>query len=46
MGCSGSKAAGSPMMRMLEYERMAENENAGLKIQPNRIVQINIEIYF
>ncbi|XP_023325493.1 uncharacterized protein LOC111699140 [Eurytemora carolleeae] len=37
MGCSGSKAAGSPMMRMLEYERMAENENAGLKIQPNSL---------
>ena len=24
MGCSGSKTAGSPMMRMLEYERMAK----------------------
>ncbi len=37
MGCASSKAgAASPMMRMLEYERIAASENEGLKLLPNR----------
>lgn len=37
MGCSTSKAAGSPVMRMLEYQKMAETENHGLKVEPNSL---------
>lgn len=37
MGCTTSKAAGSPMMRMLEYERIAASENEGLKLLPNSL---------
>ena len=36
MGCTTSKGGGSPMMRMLEYERLAASENEGLKLLPNR----------
>ncbi len=35
MGCSNSKVSESnPAMRMLEYERMAEQAEKGLKVQP------------
>jgi len=38
MGCSGSKATnGTATMRMLEYERMAQAEETGLKVQPNSL---------
>jgi len=37
MGCSTSKAAGSPVMRMLEYQKMADTEACGLKVEPNSL---------
>ncbi len=45
MGCASSKgSAASPMMRMLEYERIAATENEGLKLLPNR--NINNKVQF
>jgi len=37
MGCSTSKAAGTSVMRMLEYQKMAETENNDLKVEPKSL---------
>ncbi len=47
MGCASSKgSAASPMMRMLEYERIAATENEGLKLLPNRNINNRVQFQY